>query len=180
MTEPTREQIVARLRGDIFDAVPDDNDMQHVLTIAAALLTPTSSTERMVPWSRIHAVLEQTSDLYPSRGLLGRTHPVQDAVEITHRALFKEVLDVPTGGFDIEAYAGAHNDGFDAAVAQELQDHPAAFAAALRAAADRVEQDAALEPLVTVKHDPRCASMTTLLPTSPPKPAPCTCGADRG
>lgn len=35
----TREQVAARLRGDIFDAVPDDNDMQHVLSIAADLLT---------------------------------------------------------------------------------------------------------------------------------------------
>jgi hypothetical protein len=30
--------LTARLRGDIFDAVPDDGDMQHVLTMAAAEL----------------------------------------------------------------------------------------------------------------------------------------------
>lgn len=36
-----REKLAARLTGDIMDAVPDDNDMQHVLTVAAdALATP--------------------------------------------------------------------------------------------------------------------------------------------
>lgn len=33
-----REKLAARLRGDILDAVPDDNDMQHVLELAAAAL----------------------------------------------------------------------------------------------------------------------------------------------
>ena len=33
-------------------------------------------------------------------------------------------------------------EGFDAAVGQALLDHPAAFAAALRAAADRIEPEA--------------------------------------
>lgn len=35
---PDREALAARLRGDILDAVPDDNDMQNVLELAAAAL----------------------------------------------------------------------------------------------------------------------------------------------
>ena len=48
---------------------------------------------------------------------------------------------LPPCGFDTELYAQAFNDGFDAAVAQQLQDNPDAFATALRAAADRIERD---------------------------------------
>lgn len=35
---PGREELASRLRGDILDAVPDDNDMQHILEMAAAAL----------------------------------------------------------------------------------------------------------------------------------------------
>ena len=44
---PDREKLAARLLGDVLDAVPDDNDMQHVLDLAAATLAalPRSSHE---------------------------------------------------------------------------------------------------------------------------------------
>lgn len=38
VSRPDREKLAARLRGDILDAVPDDNDMQNVLELAAAAL----------------------------------------------------------------------------------------------------------------------------------------------
>lgn len=45
-----RDDLPARLTGDILDAVPDDNDMQHILTLAAEDLSratvPDAATER--------------------------------------------------------------------------------------------------------------------------------------
>lgn len=49
---------------------------------------------------------------------------------------------------DIQAHAEWFNEGYDAAVKQQLEDHPMAYAAALRTAADRIEADA------TSKHRP--------------------------
>lgn len=44
-----REALAARLTGDILDAVPDDNDMQHVLELAASELRgPRPITDEMV------------------------------------------------------------------------------------------------------------------------------------
>jgi hypothetical protein len=43
---------------------------------------------------------------------------------------------------DIELHAEWFNEGYDAAVKQQLEDHPMAYAAALRTAADRIEADA--------------------------------------
>jgi len=40
--------LIERLRGDIFDAVPDDNDMQNVLSVAAdALESEHAEVERL-------------------------------------------------------------------------------------------------------------------------------------
>jgi hypothetical protein len=49
---------------------------------------------------------------------------------------------------DIEMHAEWFNEGYDAAVKQQLEDHPMVYAAALRTAADRIEADA------TSKHRP--------------------------
>lgn len=47
--EQAREALAARLTGDILDAVPDDNDMQHVLELAASELRgPRPITDEMV------------------------------------------------------------------------------------------------------------------------------------
>lgn len=43
---------------------------------------------------------------------------------------------------DVELQAQWFNEGYDAAVKQQLEDHPMAYAAALRTAADRIEVDA--------------------------------------
>jgi hypothetical protein len=85
--------------------------------------------------------IEETLVQYWSRGVIGQANAVFD--------LLPQEAVAPSCGFDTEAYAAAHNDGYDTAVAQQLPDHPAAFAAALRAAADRVEQDAFQQTLIT-------------------------------
>ena len=47
--EDEREALAARLTGDILDAVPDDNDMQHVLELAASELRgPRPITDEML------------------------------------------------------------------------------------------------------------------------------------
>ncbi|WIE65936.1 hypothetical protein DEI99_005200 [Curtobacterium sp. MCLR17_036] len=76
-------------------------------------------------------------------GVVRIERPVPTTDEPVHDATPEEIAEslLPPCGFDTEAYAQAHNDGYDTAVAQELQDHPVAFAAALRAAADRIEQE---------------------------------------
>ncbi len=67
----------------------------------------------------------------------------ENASDMVRDATPEEIAEslLPPCGFDTEAYAQAHNDGYDAAVTQELQDHPAAFAVALRAAADRIDHE---------------------------------------
>lgn len=44
-SDDEREALADRLTGDILDAVPDDNDMQHVLELAAAALRRTAVQE---------------------------------------------------------------------------------------------------------------------------------------
>lgn len=59
--EQAREALAARLTGDIFDAVPDDNDMQHVLELAASELRGPRPITDERPMSEKEAIWEETT-----------------------------------------------------------------------------------------------------------------------
>lgn len=84
ITPSDREKLASRLRGDILDAVPDDNDMQHVLELAAAALaTPVEVDE-----AKLVGIVRSVIDRRPyadetRRAIRGLENAV--AREVAHR-----------------------------------------------------------------------------------------------
>jgi hypothetical protein len=92
--------------------------------------TSAEALRRQADWEAAHdgdpvTIATLRAAAVPSRVMLAADTPV---VEVHHH--------------DLEAHAESFNQGYDAAVKQQLEDHPMAYAAALRTAADRIEADA--------------------------------------
>jgi len=138
MSPQSRDAIVARLRGDIHDAVPDDNDMQAVLTEAAALIESVAAApvtdreglacwlfEQQEPrWVEWDDAPESTKEIWRSQvsGLI--TAGVVEDRAVVAAEVSATTLVHGTQVPDQETRAELFNDGFDAAMVQQHADDP--------------------------------------------------------
>lgn len=153
LARPTPAQLVTRLRNDIFDAVPDNNDMQHTLLVIANLIEQQS---QQIPEITAQ-VVELTRDLDTTEGLWKKA--TQKGREMEAQVVERDAVieDAPhengcaTNEWDHQDLIGETDEPCDCWKSQAPRDALAAHDKTVRATAlrDAAENYSAQQPLGT-------------------------------